>query len=680
MKRGILSCLVGFLSFVFLLSCGGGIPKLPDGILDISVNEIFDAYVDIAGLATPSLYSAPETPIELSPFSPVLTITLEKSEGTVFHILFLGKAYDLEFGTLNIDLTEAESGLYPLTVTTRAGVSSRDSQKQVWIKVDNGIEMPKVTLTWLEKELATIELFWKTDSAENAFVSLYLRADTAGEAIDFGIEELQPNVGRPVTFPNLQKGQSYQVGLKRNGEPAINWLASFKTFRDMEEGFQLFYWLDLTEPSTHKVKVGVFGYYKDLSELYLDNYGYHTEGGLARAQERELYSEPEISMDIQENNKLLQFDLKNNPEGYFRLSYTSDKNAIVTSNHGIQGYFCPDYLIASHEQILYGPGAFIGRSGILNENPDFFRASLSLYMLGGWDASTGWEEESPGVYTFPATYSSKIEEFFHASHIYAYQSDAFIKETKQYGAHSFHIILSGSVDRRIINDLQTIYQFLTALWGGTMDIPAYTIMITDPPNNDQSLYAYAGEWSTGQGFSSNWGIIGEMVIHQMFHLWNAWAKGIPCTHDYHMGFWYEGVNEYYCDKILTEIDFQTSSFPPHPCLEEWYRIYKTVRGTSADKPLIIKDEGDPFPDKTLVYWKGAVFAYALDREIRNRSSGRYSLDDFLKHLLIQYNERGVLFSYAAILDYLRQIIPTGLDDWWQQYMVNNEPLFLEEFE
>jgi len=538
--------------------------------------------------------------------------------------------------------------------------------------------MPEVTLTWLEKETAMLEFFWKTDSTENATVSLYLRSDSAGEAIAFGIEELQPNVERPITFSNLQKGQSYQLGLKRNGEPTINWLASFKTFRDMEEGLQLFYWLDLTKPSTHKVKVKVFSYYKDLPELYLDNYGYHTEGGLARAQETELYSKPQISMKIQENSKLILFNLKNHSEGYFRFSYTSDKSAIVTSNHGIQGYFCPDYLIASHEQILYGPGRLIGRSGVLKTKPDYFRASLCLYMPDGWEASTGWEEESPGIYSYPSSYSAKIEEFFHASHIYAYQADAFTKETKQYGAHSFRIVLSGSLDRRKIDDLQSIYQFLSALWGGMMDIPTYTIMITDPPNHNRSLFAYAGEWTTGQGFSSNWGI-GEMVIHQMFHLWNGWAKGIPCTHDYNMGFWTEGVNEYYCDKTLTEINFKTVSYSPHDFLKDWYRRYKTVRGTSADIPLLIKEEEGPFPD-SLEYWKGAVFAYAFDQEIRQRSSGRYSLDDVLKHLLIQYTERGSLVSYPAILSYLRQIIPAGLDAWWQRYMVNNEPLFLEEFE
>ncbi len=384
-------------------------------------------------------------------------------------------------------------------------------------------------------------------------------------------------------------------------------------------------------------------------------------------------------MNIQDNNKRIRFDLKNNLEGYFRLSYTSDKTAIVTSDHGIQGYFCPDYLIASHEQILYGPGTFIGHSGILNMKPDYFQASLSLYMPDGWEASTGWEEESPGVYSFPSTYSADFERFFHASHIYAYKADAFIKETKQYGAHSFHIILSGSLDRRIINDLQTIYQFLATLWGGRMDIPTYTIMITDPPNNDPSLLAYAGEWTTGQAFSSNWGIIDEMVIHQMFLLWNGWAKGVPCTDDYAIRFWTEGVNEYYCDKILTEIKFVTSSYSPHSYLKGWYQKYKAVRGTSADARLLRKEEEGPFPN-AIEYWKGAVFAYALDREIRNRSSGRYSLDDVLKHLLKQYTEKGAWASYPAILGYLRQIIPAGLDDWWQRYIVNNEPLFLKELE
>src|SRR6056297_395531 len=303
---GFLVCLT--ICFI-LVSCGGS-PIVPvDQIIDISNNEVLDAYVDVGGSTTPSTFKDQGNPLQLSPFSTTLVLTFLESETSTFTVEFLGEQYNKDSGTLEIDIAGIGAGIYPLTITTSAKASSRNHQNQIWIEVDNGIELPDVDLTWLEKNNAACSLFWETEDTENATIAVYLRTIEASEGVLKTITELTPNSDNLVELSELEEGQSYQLGLRRQGEHEINWLISFKTFKSFEEGLQLFYWLDLTKPETHHVDVKVFGYYKAIPSLTLDNSGYHTDGGMARGSDFECVSVPDLTMVMQNDNQDAVFDI-----------------------------------------------------------------------------------------------------------------------------------------------------------------------------------------------------------------------------------------------------------------------------------------------------------------------------------------------------------------------------------
>ncbi len=671
---GLLICIaIGFI----LVSCGGA-PVVPvEQVIDISNNEVLDAYVDIGESSTPSVYTNQGNPLELPPFATTLTLTFIESESSVFTVTFMGEQYQIDSGELEIDLSEVEAGTYPLTITTSAKSASRDHQTQVWIQVDKGIELPDVDLIWLEKDTATCSLFWQTEETETATIAVYLRTQEASDGELTTVAVLTPNSDNTLELPALIEEQSYQLGLRRAGEPETNWLVSFKTFKGFQEGLQLFYWLDLTKPETHSVSVKVFGCYKGIDTLMLDNSGYHTQGGMARGSNFDCISDPEINMSLQNANMEAVFDLNGNEEGYFRFSYDSNKSAIETDNHGVQGYFGDDYLIASHEQLLYGPANTIHNYISESARIDVFNADLFLKLENGWTSKSGWLDSDLNLYQLPGVFEDCLAEFFRAANIFAYRESEFNSLSTLFGDSTLNMILSKNIEDDYFDDIQGIYENLMEIWGSEMPISEYTLIFPQSPS--PATLIYAGEWSTGQGFSTNWGIVGEMLVHQMYHVWNAWAVGIPWDHtgEYNHAFWNEGFNEYYDDKILTRLDFETTQIEDHQYLQGWYNQYSAIRSTEDDLNML---EGSGHLPNNLEYFKGAVYAYALDREINDRTDGEYSLDSLLEYMWEQYEENGTLASYQNMLDYFDNIVSDGMDDWWKAYLINNEPLYLYEFE
>src|SRR6056297_2967992 len=150
--KGRLFVLFIYMAICFIfISCGEAPANPEEEIIDISDKEVLDAYVDIDGAATPSIYTTQEHPLQLPPFSTILSVTFLESETSVFIVEFMGEQYNIDFGTLELELTEAESGKYPMAIVTSARSSSRNRQTQIWIEVNNGFELPEVNIDWLEK-------------------------------------------------------------------------------------------------------------------------------------------------------------------------------------------------------------------------------------------------------------------------------------------------------------------------------------------------------------------------------------------------------------------------------------------------------------------------------------------------------------------------------------------------
>lgn len=465
-------------------------------------------------------------------------------------------------------------------------------------------------------------------------------------------DKREVEIGEKVVFQDLHKDTIYDITLKKD-ELVLEDI-SLKTFSDIREGYQLFYYLDASIPDDHNLKVKIFGQLAGLNEMYFVKKGYHTKNG-------EGIEIVENSLDIKNGTLIDEENLKIKIEDstdYFNISYYVDKSFLDIDDHGSQGYLGKDYLMISGEQALLIP----------EDNIDFQVNNLTNLNIYGylnipniWEKSVGFESENDllNLLSFKDGYK---EEGILASNIYAYNKFNFNENTDNIQGDNVKLIFENSINAGYMEDVFNIYSKMAEKWGSRSGVDEYTIMISD-----DSRRIYAGEWTNGQGFSNAFEITGEMLAHQIYHLWNGWELGIEWNHgDKYWGFWSEGFNVYYCDKVRTELGIIN-----HDDLKEYYNWYKSIKGTDKDVPIL--EYSYDKNDWRIIYQKGALLAYLLDEKIQVDTDGKYSLDDLLKFAWSRWDKRGKRMNYEVMKDYIKNDLGIeDLDNWWQKYIIDNE--------
>lgn len=681
MKKMMVGMVFVLSIMLFFVACSGGVPAEEFTAIDISDPEVFDEYVDINGSTTPSDYSSEAKALALEPFTQTLTLDFKPAVNTEFSVLFNNKDYSVDSGELAIDITDVDSGSYPVTITTNAKAHQKRAQAQIWVQIDNGIIIPEIDLKWLEKDTATFSFTRSSEESQAATVSVYLRTQEGSNGTKETGVLLPANAETDVVLTGLTEEQSYEIGIRRTGEQETNWLASFRTFKRFEEGLQLFYWLDLTKPETHKVGVKIFGYYENLDNLSFIDDGFHYSGGEVNASDFNFISSPEISVEFKDDDKEILFDLSGITTGFFALSYLSDRGFISKNGNWLYGFFDEEFLMASNEMLLYKPNND-SIDSLKTENNKLCGLHLYAKINEGWSFVPGWEESLFDIFTFHPYYVDQIGEFFLAGGVFAYKEDAFnviyLPESKS----NFQVIATKKGHPALADDIVKLYQIYVEIFDKEFELPSHTIMISPPPDDDDSYVIGGPEWLNGNGNSSPY--YGkhtfEGTAHGLYHLWNGWRNSISWDEQGpNWGFWIEGFNDFYVDKVLNKHNFQSFDYEEHSYLKGAYRAYSKYRGTDEDLPILYGGAHEHLPNN-LEYNKGATLAFLMEKEILAKSNGKITLDDLVKHLYIQYDVAGTTGSYEEMLLFFRAQVDGGIDDWWQAYLLNNEPVYLYEFE
>jgi len=267
-----------------------------------------------------------------------------------------------------------------------------------------------------------------------------------------------------------------------------------------------------------------------------------------------------------------------------------------------------------------------------------------------------------------------------AANIYAYDRHVFKKQTEDIEGIDVSVILQDTIHDKYFGAMLSVFSRLCQIWGGGFGRDNYAVMIVD----DDERWINAGEWTTGQGFSTFYDeIVGKLLVHQMYHCWNAWKLGIAFCEaqrftenpgNWVSRLWVEGWNDFYCDRVLTEL-----GFIDHDVMKAYYSMYEVLRDTSQDVPMVEYKHGI---DHIWIHEaKGPLLAYLLDQEIRTQSESAYSLDDVLKYEWERWSVAGHYSSYHIIVDFIRDGLGVDtIDTWWQKYIVENYPMYREGFD
>jgi len=478
---------------------------------------------------------------------------------------------------------------------------------------------------------------------------------------------LTPNMQENLTFSSLSNNTVYSLKVFSDDIELLEKQINFKTFTELDSGFELFYIIDASEPLDHILELYILGHYKEFANIYFENGMCHSPiGAVNLIKDPILLNSSSCSLNYYEDNYTIQIETFKE-EGYFTIKYLSNRSYYIRSDlQTCEGLFCNDYLMVSGEHFLFGPLQF---------NPN--RTKGYLVIPSNWIRDVGWETEDQDIIKFHD---------FLATYCFAYNPNLFQTNTKIIYGDEFTTITSNDIDIKFSNDHGTLYSSLCEIWGGGLG-QKYVYMFV----NDIRKIGYI-ESSMGSGINVDYnyfkGLYVYQLIHGAYHRWNGWEenRGVPpelgVVWDHKSnessGFWMEGFNEFYVDVLLFE-----NGFDFHRKMRKRYHHYKMdfIEPDNDISVLTLRENLTGTGQIIALYYaKGAVLAYVLNKEIAKRTSGNYSLDDVLKYLFQKWRVEKQKGSYDAILAYLDSIIPGGMKDWWNDYVINCTEIFLLQFE
>ncbi len=477
-------------------------------------------------------------------------------------------------------------------------------------------------------------------------------------------------------FTKLKPNTEYVVRLSKNNETLLE--IPFKTFGyiDALYGFKLFYFIDLTDTKASQVKVTIFGQFNGGPTFSIGRHNYHLtdEAMIFVTNPRvSFYETSGKASSMVVASKRLVYIYPEDDKGYFKIEYVCDKSKRPATVHGVEGHLCDKYFMASHEQFLIFPES--------TEEVHLKRFALSAVVPFGWKLNTWWVRSKAGILYAPEKKAGEpgreIGATLGATHLYAYDPRYFGEYQKKVSDTNILVIKEKSIKEPWEEYTFKVYQRLVELWGGDVDYRRYNyrdyvVMYVDDPT-----LIYAGEYTDAQGFSSAFGF-SEMVVHQIFHRWNGWVCDIKKEHKWQQGeshmFWTDGFNEFYCDKVLTELRLTG----PNMWMKMWYQQYKAIYGTSRDGAVVYYDPNKH--DVFVAYGKGAIIVYYMDKKLREITNNKYSMDDVLKYFLKNWEEKNQPFTYERLLAYLEQLGGKEYVNEVREIIYKNKRVVLPEFE
>lgn len=478
--------------------------------------------------------------------------------------------------------------------------------------------------------------------------TLHLR-DIDGSLVD---SIALPTDGGVAEFTGLTSGTDYRVVLTDDTGEVSDF--GFKTYTGTSD-LELRYFIDATSSETGMVPVYIHVRSKTFEEVRLRVHSFHTNG-----QYLNMVGDPSVRGNYEEVTTDSGGMLVTGTLGAdFSVHYTCDKGYHLTDNHVAQGMKTEDYLMVSGEQLLIAPDW-----SALNS---FSTAAYGTIMRpSGWEPAVGYPTNGANVFDFKLFENWE----FGAVNIYAYAEERFVETSQSVHDTDVALVYEQSIPSVEAEAALDLYRAMAAKWGAGPGDDLYSVMLVD-----DSRQLYAGEWTTGQGFSTAFGITGEMLVHQYYHRWNAWALGIPIEDEFGGGIWNEGFNEFFCDQVLFEEGYN----PDRGYMRDWYRRYRDDVEDGTDQNLVSTPRHE-LNDPLSVYYKGAVIAFAMDQFIREQTQGQYDLSYCLKRAWQEWQQSGRMITLDAVVSYGEEVVSSGLSEWAETYIVNNTAIVLQQFE
>lgn len=203
------------------------------------------------------------------------------------------------------------------------------------------------------------------------------------------------------------------------------------------------------------------------------------------------------------------------------------------------------------------------------------------------------------------------------------------------------------------------------------ELPVTKYLICVSENNIEDGEAYKNSFHqmfNNENLNQRKIVWANTFAHEMFHYWT----GLISNKDFESNYWFsEGFTDYYSslalirsktvseEDYLKKLAFQFSRFHSSQVL-----MTKRINLLEAGKEKI--------NNWHLIYGGGATMAFILDVEIRTRTNGEKSLDDFMKKLYFDFGKREKPFDLKDQINILNNLTNSDFNPIFMSFIQGTE--------
>ena len=156
---------------------------------------------------------------------------------------------------------------------------------------------------------------------------------------------------------------------------------------------------------------------------------------------------------------------------------------------------------------------------------------------------------------------------------------------------------------------------------------------------------------------------GHTMIHETVHLWNGHSLQ-PAGQE-------EWFKEGFTDYLAVLIESRSGLFSPDIIMKRFEKMYsrhyigKVIQGS----PESLRESGNRKQEiRSLVYGGGALFALALDIEMRSVTKGKTGVDQLMKSLFENFAKAGKPYSDADVLQTVNRLTGQDFNKFFNDYL------------
>lgn len=205
----------------------------------------------------------------------------------------------------------------------------------------------------------------------------------------------------------------------------------------------------------------------------------------------------------------------------------------------------------------------------------------------------------------------------------------------------------------------------------------------------QPIFSANGSSYQGTGltnsFATSFSNNEYMEIGQMVHLFNHelmhnWIGGAITNANEEEQYWFsEGFTEYYTFKNVAQnrINQLGADHYIKEINATITKLYSSPVLAAPNSEINYNNFWTSQDYSQLPYYRGAVFAFYLDQQIRRRSNGSKSLDDVMRQILQDAQEKNQTLGHAYFVSVLEPYIGDDFERFFEKHIVQGDSMPLE---